>query len=114
MVFAPEDKRCFPRVKVRLPLRYQARGAPEFNNVITDNISLSGVGFSSDEFIAPMTNVMLEINALLHILTPIGRVAWSVSSPHSDKYHSGIEFVELDPDQRKHLDDFISMQALRV
>jgi len=114
MVFIPEEKRRFPRIKVRLPLRYQVRGTPEFNNVITEDISLSGIGFASDKFIAPATKVMLEINALLHILTPIGRVAWTASSPHSDKYHSGVEFVQLDRNQKKYLQDFIGMQALRV
>jgi len=114
MVFIPEDKRRFPRMKVKVPLRCQVRGNPEFSNFVTDNIGLGGLGFIGDSFLAPATNLMLEVNILLHVLTPIGRVAWSVPLPHSDKYQSGVEFIEIDLNHKKYLEDFLEMQALRA
>jgi hypothetical protein len=57
---------------------------------------------------------MLEINVLLHILNPIGRVAWSASLPHTDKYLCGVEFLEMPLEQRKYLEDFIEMQAIKA
>ena len=114
MVLIPQDKRRFPRMKIRVPLRCQVRGAQEFNNVLTDNISSGGLGFVHDSFIAPSTNLMLEVNVLLSVLNPIGRVAWASPLPHSDKYMLGVEFVEIDREQKKCLDDFLEMQTLRA
>jgi hypothetical protein len=51
---------------------------------------------------------------LLHILNPIGRVAWSASLPHTDKYLCGVEFLEMPLEQRKYLEDFIEMQAIKA
>jgi hypothetical protein len=110
MAFKPEEKRCFPRIKIQTPLRYQIRGTPEFNNAIGDNISLNGIGFITDKFIVPSTNIMLEINLLSWALTPVGRVVWSSPLPHSDRYRLGVEFIELDPNQKNYLTDYIDMQ----
>ena len=114
MVFIPQDKRRFPRMKIRVPLRCQVRGAKESNSVLTDNISLGGLGFVNDSFIAPSTNLMLEVNVLLNVLNPIGRVTWASPLPHSDKYMLCVEFVEIEQEQKRYLEDFLGMQALKA
>ncbi|TRZ49977.1 PilZ domain-containing protein [bacterium] len=110
----PADKRRFPRLRIHVPVRYQVRGASEFSNVLSDNISLNGLGFIHDRFIPPATKIMLEINVLLNILNPTGRVAWSAPLPHSDRYLSGVEFLEMPLEQKRYLEDFIGMQAIKA
>lgn len=110
MVLIPEEKRRYPRIKLKRPLRYQIRGTPEFNNAIVDNISVGGLGFVDNKFIAPRTSLMLEINVLSRILRPVGKIAWSSPLPHSNRYYSGIEFLELDPVEKRFLADYINMQ----
>lgn len=109
---APEIKenRNFPRLDLRAPLRYQVRGNLEFNNTITNDISLGGIGFSNNEFIAPQTPVVLELNILSRNLRAIARVVWSQPLPHSDRYRLGVEFLEFDPQEKNYLQDYIDMQ----
>ncbi len=110
MAIKPEEKRRFPRINLHTPIRYQIRGLPEFDNMVSDNISIGGIGFIGNKFIAPSTPVMLEVNILSRILKPIGKIAWSQPLPHSDRNRLGIEFLELDPIEKNYLQDFINMQ----
>jgi hypothetical protein len=105
-----KEKRASPRIKCSRAIRYQIRGTPEFNNVTSDNLSVMGVGFLNNKFIAPQTLLMLEINILSRILNPVGRVAWSAPLLHSDRYGLGVEFLELDPQQKRYLSDYINLQ----
>ena len=110
MAVGLEEKRRFPRIQLKIPLRYQIRGGHDFDNSISDDISLGGLRFVNRKFIPPLTDVMLEINVLSRALNPIGRVAWSSPLPHSDWYNLGIEFIEMDAGEKNYLSDYIDMQ----
>lgn len=109
MAIRLKEKRRFPRIKLRTPLRYQIRGRPEFDHAISDNIGLGGMSFVINRFITPLTVVMLEINILSRILRPIGKVAWSSPLPHSERYRLGVEFLELDHPQKDYLADYVTV-----
>jgi hypothetical protein len=108
-----EEKRRFPRVKLKSPVRYQIRGTSEFDNVVCDNISDGGIGFISNKFIPPSSLVMLEINVLARVLRPIGRIASSLPLPHSERNRLGVEFLEFENSEKNYLHDFIDMQLSR-
>lgn len=110
MELKAEEKRRFPRINLQSAIRYQIRGTPQFDNAISDDISVGGLGFSHDKFIAPATPLMLEINVLSRILRPIGRIAWASPMAHSYRNRMGIEFIEVDPQEKNYLSDFIKMQ----
>jgi hypothetical protein len=110
MASVPAEKRRFPRLELHTELHYQVRGLSETNNTISDDLSANGVSFSSNGFISPGTAVMLEINLLSRVLRPIGRIAWSTPFPHSDRYKSGAEFLELDQKDKDYLSDYIELQ----
>ncbi|MCX5713339.1 MAG: hypothetical protein NT033_00680, partial [Candidatus Omnitrophica bacterium] len=57
-----EEKRRFPRLPCRLELRYQARGCGNFDNSLSDDISVKGLSFANDRFIVPNTCLGFEIN----------------------------------------------------
>lgn len=109
-----EENRRFPRVEIHVPLHYQVRGAPEFNNAITNNISMGGLGFVNEEFIAPKNDLILEINILSHLLNSIGKVVWSSPLLHSNRYRVGVEFLELDEKEKNYLQDYIDMQMNKL
>lgn len=112
MVTNKEVKRRVPRIGLRAEMRYYVRGAAsEFANVISNNISILGVGFSTHKYIAPQTILMLEIEVLSRVLHPIGRVAWCQALAHSDQSSLGVEFIEMDPLERHYLKDYIYMQT---
>jgi hypothetical protein len=105
-----EEKRRFPRLGCRLQLRYQPRGAGYFNNALSDDISINGLSFSSDKFIAPKTCLGFEINILSNLLTPVGKVSWVSQFPFSHRYKVGVEFLEMDQANKHYLGDYIAMQ----
>lgn len=114
MAVNPEERRRFPRVGLHTPLRYQVRGVAQFNNALSDNISLGGMSFVANEFIAPQTALMLEVNLLSRIIRPIGKISWATPLPHSDRKRLGIEFVEVDTDDKNYLAEYMDMQMQQL
>jgi len=106
-----EARRCFSRISLRAPLRYQVRGKPEAYNAVCDNISKGGLCFNCDKFITPLSTLMLEINLLSRVLKPIGKVAWAQDISRSYTKRIGVEFVEFDPSEKNFLGDFIDLQT---
>lgn len=98
------------RINLRAPLRYQIRGGSEFGNAISNNISVGGVSFITYGFIAPQTPLMIEFSLLSRVLRPAGKVAWSISLPHTDKKQLGVQFLEFDIRERDYLLDYIKMR----
>ena len=105
-----EEKRSYKRFRVNAPVSFQIRGESELNNTTSDNISTGGISINSDCFVAPETNVMLEINILSRILKPIARVAWASPIPRTNKHKLGLEFIEFNPIERNYLADYLSIQ----
>lgn len=104
-----EERRRFPRLKLGTPLNYKVRGATSSpDSAICDNISLGGIGFISDKFIAPSSLLNLEINVSQRVLRPIGKVNFSMPLAHSDNNRLGVEFMEFDEEEKKYLRDFIN------
>jgi len=105
-----EERRRSPRVSLHVPMRYQIGGRSEFDNTASDNISIGGMSFVTENFIAPATSLILEINILSRILLAVGKVVWSNALPHSDRKKTGIKFTELDFEASNFLADYINMQ----
>jgi c-di-GMP-binding flagellar brake protein YcgR len=108
------EKRIFPRIALHAPLRYWIRGIPVPRNTVTEDISLGGIGFSNQEFIAPEACLMLEVNLLSRVLRPIGKVVWTASLAYSDRYRMGIEFLEVNQQDKEYLAGYINMQIDNV
>jgi hypothetical protein len=106
----PQDRRVAARTKLRTALRYQIRGTSDFNNAICDDISLAGIGFVNDEFLSPDTLVSLEINVFSKVICAVGMIAWSFRIPHSERFRTGIRFLEFDSVDKDYLIDYINMQ----
>lgn len=107
-----EEKRCFRRVELNAPVRYEIRGRADFGNTLTDNISEGGVAINSPVFIAPATPLKMEINILNRVLHPLGKVCWCQPLPHSSSNRLGVEFLEFEPLERGFLKDFVNMKLV--
>lgn len=110
MLKRQKERRIFPRVSLKSPLRYQVRGGSCFGNAVGEDISVGGMAFQDARFIAPQTPLALEINVLSRILRPTGKVVWVNPIAHSDKNRLGIEFLEFAPQEKRYLADYISMR----
>jgi c-di-GMP-binding flagellar brake protein YcgR len=102
------EKRRSPRINVKIPLRYQIRGRPEFNSAISGDISAGGMGFLNDGFIAPNSYLNVEINFLPEVIGATAKVIRSDAMPRSDKYRLGIEFLSMDYQEKQFLTDYIN------
>ena len=105
-----EEKRRNYRVGVALPVSYQVRGEQKFGHTLTRNLSASGVSFLADDFIKPNTHLALDINILKKSISMLGTVRWSSALPHVDKYQVGLEFMEVAPQDRNFISDYILMR----
>ncbi len=105
------DKRIFPRVKLKLPLRYQVVNTPEAAQSVSEDISSRGVSFINGSFIAPNALVKLDLYIQSKIVSPIGRVAWSQLLPHSNRYRVGVEFTDFCEGEEKFLVDIVDLKA---
>lgn len=102
------EKRHFRRINVKVPLRYQIRGRPDFNNAVSNDISAGGMGFLNDGFIAPDNYLNIEINLLPEVVNATAKVIRSDALPRCDKYRLGIEFLGMDYRQKQFLTDYIN------
>ena len=107
------EKRRFPRITLKSPLRCQIRGEKEAANIVSSDIGLGGLSCINERFVSPNTFINLELKILNRVINPIGRVVRSNPVPFSDKYQMGIEFLEIDFQQKKLLSDYINMQLQR-
>jgi hypothetical protein len=114
MLSEPQEKRRFPRIRLKTPLSFQIRGISGIHNAICDDISLGGAGFVNNEYLAPRTPVTAQINILSKILNPAAQVAWALPLPHSNRYRIGLEFLELEPQEKNYLKDYIDMQTGKI
>lgn len=104
------EKRRYPRIKVKLPLKYQVRGSKDYDNLLTEDLSEGGLSFSNNKFIAPLTKVMLELTVLKRVLSPVGKIAWISPIRHSNRYRMGVEFEQIELPEKAYLSDYINLQ----
>ncbi len=77
--------------------------------VTSDNISAGGVGITGNTFIPPATNLMIQFMLAKRCVCSIGKVAWVNISSRSSRYRMGVEFLEMNPLDRKYLKTYLSV-----
>jgi len=106
-----EEKRRFPRVNLNTQLKYRIRGKTNYAHALANNISVGGLGLLNQEFIAPSTLLMLEINLRSRVLHPVGKVVSAFNLPHSERNRLGLEFLEMPSEEKDYLKDFIKLKT---
>jgi hypothetical protein len=104
-----KEKRRFPRLSAKFPIRYQMKRGGFFACALTADLSLSGTRLNTDRFFPRGLNLNLELNILSKIINPVGRVVWSQPLPRTDRYQMGVEFIEISPPDRSYLFDYINV-----
>lgn len=103
------DKRQAQRFRMHLPVTYKVIAGSDFAKTVTRDISNTGLKFISEGFIAPLTEVALQINLFSKMLTPTAKVVWSERIPYSDRYYSGLQFNKFNPEETRYLKDYLSL-----
>jgi len=104
-----KEKRQHRRINVKFPIRYQIRRGGFFASGLTKDLSLSGTCLNADRFFPQGINLNLQLNILSRIIGPVGKVVWSQPLAYSNQYQMGIEFIEVNPQDKNYLSDFLSL-----
>jgi len=91
-----EEKRVASRISFNSPVRYQEKGARGCHDTVGKDISDSGIGFISNEFIPKHSKLIFEIRPPWHPepMQRAGEVIWVTSQPYSERFNVGARFSE--------------------
>ena len=90
-----EEKRSASRVLFDSSVRYHQKGAQIYSNTVGKDISNSGIGFISNEFISKRSNLVFEIHPPWRSepIQTLAEVVWISSQPHSERFNVGAKFL---------------------
>ena len=108
------EKRRFPRIEGRFPLKYRdlRKAEEESRGSISKNLSEGGVRFRSDRFISLACRLVVELNlpALPKPIKAISKVTWIKKLPAGDDYEIGNQFLEITREDKNIIQDFVEKQ----
>jgi len=92
-----EEKRIVPRVLFNSSVRYYEKGIPKYSDTVGKDISSSGVGFISNEFIPNHSKLLFELRPPWHQkpIQALAEVIWVSNQPYSERFNVGARFLNL-------------------
>lgn len=104
-----QERRKDFRLKDYLPLHYELKAQSRYGNALTQDISESGTRLLLDNFIPRFSKIALQIN--LHPDKQFqvhGEVKWAERMSHSYRYQTGVEFKNVNLENKRNLAKFIA------
>ena len=91
-----DDRRAAKRIPCDLPVRYNQKGAKEYINTVGKDISDTGIGFISNEFIPKHSNLLFEIRPPWQPepIQALAEVVWVSNQPYSERFNVGARFLD--------------------
>ncbi|OIO34143.1 MAG: hypothetical protein AUJ70_01670 [Candidatus Omnitrophica bacterium CG1_02_40_15] len=90
-----EEKRFTSRILFNSSIRYYQKGAKIYSDTVGKDISNSGIGFISNEFIPRHSQLVFEIRPPWQPepIQTLAEVAWISNQPHSERFNVGAKFL---------------------
>ncbi len=91
------ERRQYVRIPEEAEITYQVIKKPEMFDFFTRDMSLGGIRFLSNEFIAhdSLLEIRLTLSRLSFSFAALVKVVWVSRQGHNDRYEIGAEFVNL-------------------
>ncbi|MDP8234280.1 MAG: PilZ domain-containing protein [Candidatus Saelkia tenebricola] len=110
MIYNGADRREWPRVDVRLPIRFREVG--EFGSSPIDSetqdVSEGGIKFNSGKFLPKNSKLVLNMNLTdVNGMKATVKVVWSARDSHTSMYETGVEFDNIPSEARGQLSHFV-------
>jgi len=102
------EKRKFPRVGVSFPVECKLSPTKNYFYTVSKDLSLGGVKIVSDYFLPKDDTVKVNINLIDSMLNLRAKVAWCNKERLSERYSTGLEFVETTESSKKKLFRFLN------
>ena len=114
------DFRKFPRLKIKCDIEIR-EAKTSFNiSTVTENIGTGGVCVILDREFSRLTKVFVRLH-LIDSSPPIechGKICWIVKShtlfKKGNRYDTGIQFLDMNPDDKRLIKQFIDQQPANV
>lgn len=102
------EKRKFPRVNVSFPIECKTLPSGNYFYTVSKDLSAGGTRILSNDFIPKHNELKLNINLIDRVLNIRARVSWCAKENTTQRYTTGLEFLELGEPDKKALAKFIS------
>lgn len=102
------NKRKFPRVGVSFPVECKQIPAKNYFYTVSKDLSLGGIKIISNTFLAKNDTMKVNINLIDSMLDLRAKVAWCRKERLSERYTTGLEFVETNESSKKRLFQFLN------
>ena len=91
-----EDRRISPRISFDSGVRYHEKGTQKYSDTVGKDISDSGIGFLSNEFIPKNSQLVFELRPPWNPepVQKLAEVMWVSNQRHSERYYIGARFLE--------------------
>ena len=108
-----EERRKTQRFRAYLPVRLHGAHTPQIIETLTKDISIGGIRCISLTVFPVSTEVGVEVilSTGSELLDLRGRTSWFQTIPHSDQLDLGIQFHDLDPQNKRRLSAYLEYLA---
>jgi len=91
-----QEKRIAPRVLFDSAVRYRQKGFQSYSDTVGKDISTSGIGFISNEFIPKNSKLVFELRPPWHVepIQTVAEVMWVSNQPYSERFKIGARFLD--------------------
>ena len=89
-----DERRIAPRITFNSAVRYRQKGFQSYSDTVGKDISNSGIGFISNEFIPKHSELVFELHPPWHVkpIQAAAEVVWVSSQPYSERFEIGARF----------------------
>lgn len=110
------ERRRLPRLKVTFPVQFRnvLKPGESFSGGLSENLSASGVRMKGFTFLPKETRLvlLLSLPGQLRPIRLIGRVAWIKRQRFVEGYECGVQFLEIQSQDRETIADTVEQGIL--
>lgn len=102
------DQRKDERFGVSFPVECKTLPLRTYFYTVSKDLSLGGLKILTNDFLPKSNLIKLNINLIDKVINVKAKVAWCNSERSSERYTAGLEFLEINPINKKELTEFIN------
>lgn len=105
------ERRRYMRLNSHAPVQFRNVLKPQeqFDGTLSKDLSAGGLCMTTESFISPESRLVLLVSlpGTLKSIRLICQVAWTQQQRFADGYECGVEFIEINPEDRQEIDAFV-------
>lgn len=102
------ERRVFPRVNISFPIECSPLSQKSYFYTVSKDLSMGGVKIITNDFLPRNDSVKVKINLIDQVVGVKAKVAWCNKERISERYSAGLEFMEINAENKKALSQLLS------